>query len=175
MPRLWSLVARALVFRGRRRLAQLAVGMAFFVFLFAVPSFQAGSLGGADAGRAKLVGPVEAELIEVIDGDTLSVRISIWPGQTVETLVRLEGVDTPEIKGKCAIERQRGQEARAFVKKLLGAGGVVLREVRFGKYAGRVLARVATKSGEDVATLLVERGLGRLYDGGKRSGWCDGV
>ena len=171
MPRFFSLVYRTQIFRGWRGVARPVGAGLLSIFILVLPSFEAGT----QAGRSELAGPVEAELIEVIDGDTLSVRIPIWPGQTVETLVRLEGVDTPEIKGKCAAERERGREAQTFVKKLLGGDGVMLHEVRFGKYAGRVLARVTTKAGEDVATRLVERGLGRLYGGGKRAGWCDGA
>jgi endonuclease YncB( thermonuclease family) len=52
-------------------------------------------------------------------------------------------------------------------------GGVVrLHNVRNGKWAGRVVARV-TVDGKDVAAILISEGLGREYHGGKRRGWCD--
>ena len=48
----------------------------------------------------------------------------------------------------------------------------MLRNIHYGKYAGRVLARVETSDGEDLNTLLLEAGLARVYDGGKRRSWC---
>lgn len=122
--------------------------------------------------KSHLAGPVRARLLQVIDGDTLFVQAQIWPGQLVETHVRLIGVDTPEIKGACATERATAEKARAYVVGLLGDDAVVLNNIRFGKYAGRVLARVTSAAGVDVAGALIERGLGRAYDGGRRKGWC---
>lgn len=122
--------------------------------------------------KSHLVGPVRAQLLQVIDGDTLFVQAQIWPGQLVETHVRLIGVDTPEITGACAAERGLAEKARAYVVNLLGDDTVVLSDIRFGKYAGRVLARVTSAAGVDVAGALIERGLGRSYDGGRRKGWC---
>ncbi len=46
--------------------------------------------------------------------------------------------------------------------------------MRHDKFGGRVLARVESNAGEDIATLLIAAGLGRPYDGGKRASWCDG-
>ena len=47
-----------------------------------------------------LRGPIRADVIEVIDGDTLRVRARIWLGQQVEINVRLSDVDTPELRGQ---------------------------------------------------------------------------
>ena len=127
-----------------------------------------------DAGmRDVLAGPVAAEVVEVVDGDTIAVRARIWLGQDLETRVRLAGIDTPELHGKCARERRLAAAARDFVRMRLGAGAVALRDVQLGKYAGRVVARVTTADGEDVAAALIGAGLARAYDGGARSGWCE--
>lgn len=126
---------------------------------------------------AALAGPIPAEVVEVIDGDTLLVRAVIWVGQAVETRVRIAGVDAPETAGACAEERALARTARAFVQARLAAAGpapatVRLYDVRNGKYAGRVLARVETAAGEDIGAALLGRGLARAYDGGRRQGWC---
>mgnify|MGYP001996263084 CR=1 FL=1 len=42
-----------------------------------------------------LPGPIQAEVIRVIDGDTIEVRAEIWLGQYIETNVRLAGMDAP--------------------------------------------------------------------------------
>ena len=67
-----------------------------------------------------LPGPVPAEVVDIIDGDTVTVRARIWPGQFVETRVRLRGADTPEIRRPdCEAERAAGHEARAFTRAWL--------------------------------------------------------
>jgi endonuclease YncB( thermonuclease family) len=129
----------------------------------------------ADEGRRQAIpGPVPARVIEVIDGDTLVVSARIWIGQEVETLVRLAGVDAPEIRGGCRRERELARQARALIAARLSSGGVVLRDIHYGKYAGRVVARVETEDGEDCAGLLLAAGLGRPYAGGRRADWCGG-
>lgn len=67
-------------------------------------------------------GPVPAEIVDIIDGDTVAVRARIWPGQFVETRVRLRGVDTPEIRRPdCEAERAAGHQASAFTRAWLTA------------------------------------------------------
>ena len=45
----------------------------------------------------------------------------------------------------------------------------MLRDIKYGKYAERVAARVETAEGEDCAGLLLAAGLGRPYAGGRRA------
>lgn len=122
--------------------------------------------------REILAGPIRADVVRVHDGDTLVVRARIWLGQVVSTKVRLAGIDAPELRGRCARERRMARAARSFVVRKLAAGNVTLRDIRFGKYAGRVLARVITAEGEDLGRALVAAGLARPYRGGRRGGWC---
>ncbi len=133
-----------------------------------------GVVGGPrDAPAAEvLAGPVSARVLAVIDGDTVLVQARVWLGQTIEVRVRLAGIDAPELRGKCAAERALAARARDFLAARLDAGDVRLREVRYGKYAGRVLARVETAAGEDLSDLLLAAALARAYDGGTRPAWC---
>lgn len=118
-------------------------------------------------------GPIPAEVIRVIDGDTLLVRARIWPGQTVETKVRLDGINTPEKRGKCAAEKKLAAEATAFMERFVTTPPITLHNVRFGKYAGRVVAGVRNGEGIDAAEALLAANYGHIYSGGKRRGWCD--
>lgn len=127
----------------------------------------------AATGAESLPGPVPAEdIVDVIDGDTLNLRARVWLGMRVETLVRVAGVDAPEMRGHCEAERRAARRARQRLAALVRQG-VVLRDVTHGKYAGRVVARVLLPDGRDVARVLIDEGLGRPYDGGRRKGWCD--
>jgi micrococcal nuclease len=132
----------------------------------------AGRTPAASGRRDVVAGPVAASVRRVVDGDTLVIRARIWLGQTVETTVRVAGIDAPERRGRCPRERALARRATDRLKALLADGAAVLRDVRHGKYAGRVLARVATPAGADVGAILVREGLARPYRGGRRRGWC---
>ena len=116
-------------------------------------------------------GPYEATPYSVYDGDTFSAHVRIWLGQTVSTPIRIDGIDTPERRSKCPEEKVLALEAKAALEELL-IGDVELTNIRYGKWAGRVLAHV-TVNGVDIADVLINKGFARPYDGGKRQGWCD--
>ncbi|MGE0094038.1 MAG: thermonuclease family protein [Alphaproteobacteria bacterium] len=119
-----------------------------------------------------LPGPVPAEIVSVVDGDTLSVRAHIWLGQEVATLVRLAGIDTPELNGACESERVRARAARDYLERAVADGSVTLAQIRYEKYAGRVMAKVAAADGGDLSQRMIAAGHARAYDGGKRLPWC---
>jgi endonuclease YncB( thermonuclease family) len=111
-------------------------------------------------------------VIEVMDGDTVNVRLHVWIGQELETHVRFAGIDTPELRGKCEKERQMAQAARSEVARLVADGNIILSDIKLEKYAGRVLARVENTQGISIADHLIEKGYARPYSGKKRMGWC---
>jgi len=115
-------------------------------------------------------GLINARVVSIYDGDTFTVDATPWPGVTIRVSVRVDGVDTPEIRGKCQVEKDMAIEAREFVKETIGEN-VHLVNVRHGKYAGRVVAKVLV-NGQDLAALIIGAGLGRPYQGGAREGWC---
>lgn len=122
--------------------------------------------------REVFPGPVEARVLRVLDGDTIHVVARIWLGQRLETKVRLAGVDTPELKGACADERKLAVRARKFLIDKLADGRALLRDVHFGRYAGRVVARVENSDEMDLSGALIRAGLGRPYKDGRRKSWC---
>lgn len=126
------------------------------------------------AGAAERIrGPVEAEVVRVVDGDTIAVKAHVWPGHIVEVAVRLAGIDTPELKGKCEAERVLAQEARVAVERALVSGRALLVDVTFDKYGGRALAQVRSEDGQDLGAQLIAAKLARAYDGKAKQGWCD--
>ena len=130
-------------------------------------------LAPATAGTAPTItGPVAAKVVKVYDGDTFTVEAYPWPGLEAKASVRINGVDTPEILGKCEAEKQKAIKAREFVKWLVLGEVVFLQNVKHGKYAGRVVADVKLEGGGNLADKIINQGLGREYHGGARKGWC---
>lgn len=131
-------------------------------------------LAAGSAYAQRLPGPIPARVLSVYDGDTITVEAEIWPGHFVRSGVRVDGLDTPEIRGECEWEKQAARAARDRLKAILRAAtAVTLTAIRKGKYAGRVVARVHA-DGADVAAILIQESHARPYDGGKRAGWCEG-
>lgn len=155
----------------RARLAVHAMGRWYVRLLIAVVVL---ALFTSTARSEEILpGPVTARVVRVVDGDTIQVAVRIWLGQEVTTAVRVIGVDTPELKGKCAAEREKAQAAKAFVENLLPAGATVLLiDVRHDKYGDRVLAKVGFKDGAYLADALIGARLARAYAGDRRQPWC---
>ncbi len=126
----------------------------------------------AHPSTAASISRTMAQVISVYDGDTFKVEAMVWPGFIWKGNIRVEGVDTPEIKGKCNQERKLAIMARDFVREKIGKT-VMLENVKSGKYAGRVVATVLLEDGSNLANTLIDAGLGRPYNGGKRRSWCN--
>lgn len=121
---------------------------------------------------APIPGPVPAVVRQVIDVDTVTVEAYIWIGQRLAVNVRLRGIDAPEIDGPCPSERKQAKAAKDMVARELSEGKAMLTDIEDDKYGGRVVARILTPDGRSVGQLLLDHGLARPYDGGRKAGWC---
>jgi endonuclease YncB( thermonuclease family) len=119
-------------------------------------------------------GPVSADVVRVIDGDTFEANAQIWLGETIAVRVRVAGIDAPELHARCEDEYRRAQAARNYLAQRIAGRSVRLSDIRNDKYGGRVDARVADSNG-DVADAMIAKHLARAYAGGRRGGWCDGA
>ena len=109
-----------------------------------------------------------AQLVRIIDGDTLLLDIDLGFFTTVRTKVRLAGVDTPPIS------TDKGEIAADFVEKELKEPYIVIETRKKGKY-GRYLAYLYyykdSKKFEDIIRYgkclneeLLKNGLAKKYD-----------
>lgn len=160
----------------RQSIAQFILICFFLLILnnsFAAPAFAAKTYAG----------PYRADVYYITDGDTFFARVNLWPGLNTDVSIRINGIDTPETWGpKCEKEEIAGKVATNFLMEMFDSpyrGAVLgkpmatveLRNVKLGKFAGRVLADVY-HNGKDVALAILESGHARPYLGGKREGWC---
>ena len=115
----------------------------------------------------KFVLPLKrGKVVKVYDGDTVTLAFYIQ-GKMYRTHVRLLGIDTPEIKGKSAIEKRKAHEARdALVGKILNQI-VDLKQVGTEKY-GRLLAEVWLGN-ENVCEWMLAQGHAVPYNGGTKT------
>ena len=126
-------------------------------------------------GRHHLPGPFPAEITDVVDGDTVEVRVTVWLGQEITTRLRLRGIDAPELASACPDEYRLAREARERLAELVAGEPIRVADVGLDKYGGRVVGRLLFASGEDVGQILAQEGYARLYDGGRRDSWCEPV
>lgn len=122
--------------------------------------------------RGSLVGRYRAEVLRVLDGDTLEARVRVWLGEDIVTRVRLAGIDAPEIRGRCDEERRRALEARAALEHLVEGRAVILADIGPDKYFGRVVGRILIDGERDAGAILLAAGHARAYDGRTRTSWC---
>ena len=124
----------------------------------------------AAGASLSLVGPAQAyRTVQVTDGDSIIVSAS---GMATGLRVRIQFLDSPELNGRCPEERALAQEARGRLIELVAPGVTIQSGLEFDRY-GRLLARVFTKDGRDVADILIEEKLARRYNGtGPRLPWC---
>lgn len=116
---------------------------------------------------------IVSEIISIYDGDTFRANIKNYPKIIGERMsIRINGIDTPEIRGKCKKEKQLALKAKqATVKALRNAKIIELKNMKRDKYF-RILADVYTDN-KDIGQLLIDNNLAVKYDGGtKVKDWC---
>lgn len=102
--------------------------------------------------------------VVVIDGDTIIVQ-----GEKI----RIEGINAPELKGKCREENVRALRARSLLMELLAAAKVDIERNGFDRHR-RTLASVSA-NGIAVGDALMREGLARKWVqhyNGQQEPWC---
>lgn len=110
----------------------------------------------------------------VYDGDTMRITVAGWPDIMGHNMpIRINGIDTPEIRGKCQSEKDKAILARDMVLRMVAAGREVsISNLSRGKYF-RIVADVYV-DGISIGQTLLEMGLAVSYNGkGKRHNWCE--
>ena len=107
------------------------------------------------------------EVVRVLDGDTVELRIDLGNRCWWQEHFRLYGINTPEIHGET---KQAGEAAAERLRELLAGGVLVAETLRPDKY-GRTLVRLTVMNSGwpfDVEKLLISEGHGVAYFGGKK-------
>ena len=108
------------------------------------------------------------------DGDTITFNLpDLHPIIGNKIAIRINGIDTPEIRGKCDKEKYNAKQAKGMVEEFLkDAERIDLKNMKRGKYF-RIVADVYA-DGENLADVLIDTGMAVRYDGGKKiNKWCE--
>ncbi len=106
----------------------------------------------------------DKDYLRIVDGDTFVIS-----GEKF----RIEGIDTPEIHGKCLFEEIVAEQAKVRLTKLLSRRAVHVMRTGKDKY-GRTLARVEVDH-KDIGDVLMKEGLARKWTktwDGNEAPWC---
>lgn len=130
--------------------------------------FISNQLAAADYGNI-----IVSRVTNVYDGDTFRVDIDQWPALIGKNApIRINNIDTPELRAKCPSEKLLALKAKAFTKnKLNRAAKIELKHLNRGKYF-RITADVFI-DGENLAESLLAAGFAKIYSGkNKKQSWC---
>ena len=123
--------------------------------------------------RFTIEGKYYGKVVKVYDGDSISVVMNPF-GQSKPQLfsVRLDGIDTPEIRGGTEHERVAATVVQRILEKKILDRVLTVHCTGLDKY-GRVLADIETK-GMSINTWLKVAGLAKEYKGKTKSPWTTG-
>lgn len=85
--------------------------------------------------------------------------------------MRIAGIDTPELKGRCRKEIELARLAKQKTVAMIRSAKIIeLKRMRRDKYF-RIDADVYV-DGKSIAQALIKAGLAVPYQGGKKVTWC---
>lgn len=113
-----------------------------------------------------------SEITSIYDGDTFRANIKGYPAIVGKHMaIRINGIDTPELRGKCDKEKQLARKAKQFtVEHLRNAKNITLKNIKRGKYF-RLIADVYV-DGVSLGELLLNNKHAVKYAGKTKKKWC---
>ena len=116
-----------------------------------------------------------AKCVHVYDGDTVHVVFKMPnSNECYKWIIRISGIDTPEIKSKNVNEKKTACEARDFLKSQILDKIIIIECLDFDKY-GRLLGELYIDNRNDVSISkqMIEKGYAKAYDGGTKEGFAE--
>jgi micrococcal nuclease len=114
-----------------------------------------------------------ATFISAIDARTIVVDLPEYPALIGENIkVRINGINTPKLKGKCKKESKLAIKAKKFTEKIFKDTEIIdLTNIKRGIYF-QIVADVLVED-EDFASRLVEKGYAvKVSKKKKAPNWC---
>mmetsp|Transcript_68412 Transcript_68412/g.61477 ORF Transcript_68412/g.61477 Transcript_68412/m.61477 type:complete len:218 (+) Transcript_68412:34-687(+) len=110
------------------------------------------------------VAPIKyGKVVKVYDGDTIHMVAPLFDGVISRFRVRLNGIDTPELRTKDEWEKKAGYIVKDMLIEKIGDKIIELKDVSYDKY-GRILAEIIFE-GENINQWLIETEWAFPYQG----------
>ena len=106
----------------------------------------------------------------VYDGDTIRI---CWcdKGINVKSLCRIDGIDTPEIRGSSVFEKDLALQAKKRLSDVVAGKVVTILNPGVEKY-GRILCDIETNEIQSIKDyMLLDSSICKPYLGGKKENW----
>lgn len=116
---------------------------------------------------------IDCKVIDIYDGDTVTVIFMHGDQVPFKIKIRVNGVDTPEIRSaKSELEKVKALFIRDQLRDLLLNHIVKLTIVKWDKYGGRIVGDVYLPDNTLVSDYLLKHSYAKPYDGKtKKEGW----
>lgn len=115
------------------------------------------------------------ELKRIIDGDTVVLIIDLGFNIKIEVGLRLEGIDTPEVNSSHGLEQEAAYRSEVFLGQLIEKEELIVKTKKndmYGRYIGTLFIKGPHEC-VNVNNFMLNHGLARKYDGGRRKKWTD--
>jgi micrococcal nuclease len=111
---------------------------------------------------------VECKVVSVYDGDTIKVVFPLG-GHMYKWNCRISGVDTPELRTRCKLEKQKGYEVRDKLREKILGKVIKIKCDDFDKYGRLLITPIVGE--ENICEWLVKNEYAFEYDGGTKKSW----
>lgn len=115
---------------------------------------------------------IKVYIYSVYDGDTLKFLYDC-NGVIFKMSLRIEGVDTPEIRTSNELEKRAAYIVRDYIKSLYNKKEIFIIVKCWDKYGGRIIGRIIDEKYGDITEHLIKLCYAKKYDGGTKSKWTD--
>lgn len=116
---------------------------------------------------------IKAKVIDVYDGDTCKV-IYRYGTKPIKISIRIQGIDTPEIKTPNKYEKEAAIKIRDLVRKKILGKILYIKLIKWDKYGGRVVGDVFLSGKKNnLSNFLLSKNLAKPYTGNKKDTWTD--
>ena len=105
----------------------------------------------------------KAELLKVVDGDTVDMNVDMGFNVRIKQRMRLYGIDTAELRDKDEDKRKKALKAKDYVCELLKLNqSYEIETYKEDKY-GRLLVKIYLNEEETLNEMLLKIGLAEFY------------
>jgi micrococcal nuclease len=113
----------------------------------------------------------KCKVIKVYDADSITVCSNLFLSEEkiYRFNLRLNGIDTPELRTKNEKEKEAAIKARDYLSNLILGKFIIVDVIKYDKY-GRLLSDIFLDK-ILLNKLLVDKGYAKQYDGGTKSKW----